>query len=213
MSKVRLTGKLRLGKVYPVAKRVFYDPDNFQGCEILFKADDSKPQDSLEYRWSEVTYDGKEDSWVPEIGAHWHKTHDEFMHVIRGRVQFTLDGKDIVLEPGMEPIKIPRWHVHSFKFFKGEASTFVERTDPVGEFKMEFFEDLLDTGEIDMVRAFRAFYQGDTYIALPFGIRAIDQVFTIGVGAVVTWLYPQKNKGILAESVSKLPQGYDLGAK
>jgi hypothetical protein len=167
----------------------------------------------LEYRWSEVTYDGKEDSWVPEIGAHWHKCHDEFMHVTKGRVQFTLDGKDVILEPGMEAIKIPRWHVHSFKFFKGEPSTFIERTDPVGEFKMDFFEDLLDTGEINMVTAFRAFYQGDTYIALPFGIRAIDQVFTWGVGSVIAWLYPQKNKGILAESVSKLPLDYEIDAK
>ena len=135
------------------------------------------------------------------------------MHVTKGRVQFTLDGKVIVLEPGMEPIKIPRYHVHSFKFFKGEPSVFVERTDPVGEFKMDFFEDLLDTGEINLLTAFRAFYQGDTYIALPLGSRAVDQVVTWGFGAVVAWFFPQKNKGILAESVAKLPPDYEYGAK
>ena len=176
-----------------------------QGCEIVFKADESQAKDSIDYRWSEVSYDGKPDSWVPEIGAHWHKTHDEYMSVLSGRVQFTLDDQVVVLTPDDEPIKIPRWHVHSFKFFKGEPAVFKEKTDPTGEFKMDFFEDLLDTGEIDMVRAFRAFYNGDTYIALPFGIRAIDQVFTYGVGAVITWLYPQKNKGMLAESVIKEP--------
>lgn len=172
---------------------------------MLFKADESKPKDSIDYRWSEVSYDGKPDSWVPEIGAHWHKHHDEFMEVLSGRVSFTLDGKTIILKPGDDPIKIPRLHIHSFKFFKGEPSVFTERTDPVGEFKMDFFEDLLDTGEIDMLRAFRAFYQGDTYIALPGNFRLLDQAFTIGVGAIVAWWFPQQNKGMLAESVTKLP--------
>ena len=172
---------------------------------MLFKADESQPHDSIDYRCSEVAYDGKPDSWVPEIGAHWHKYHDEYMSVLSGRVEFTLDGKVVVLTPADEPIKIPRWHVHSFRFFKGEPAVFKEKTDPTGEFKMDFFEDLLDTGEINMLTAFRAFYNGDTYIALPFGVRAIDQLFTLGVGFATAWMFPQKNKGILAESVTKLP--------
>jgi mannose-6-phosphate isomerase-like protein (cupin superfamily) len=170
---------------------------------MLFKTDESKPKDSVDYQWSEVTYDGKPDSWVPEIGAHWHKHHDEIMEVLEGRVEFTLDGKAVILKPGDDPITIPRWHTHSFRFFKGEPSVFSERTNPTGDFKMDFFEDLLDTGKIDMLGALRAFYNGDTYIALPFGIKAIDQVVTLGLGAVVAWLVPQKNKGLLAESVAK----------
>jgi mannose-6-phosphate isomerase-like protein (cupin superfamily) len=172
---------------------------------MFFKADDAIDPSSIQHRWTEVYYDGKPDSWVPEIGGHWHKHHDEYMNVLSGRVAFTLDGKTVILKPGDAPLHISAWHVHSFKFFKGEPSVLVERTDPVGDFKMDFFEDLLDTGEIDMVRAFRAFYNGDTYVALPFGVKLLDQAFTLALGAVITWWFPQQNKGMLAESVAKQP--------
>ncbi|KIV98838.1 uncharacterized protein PV09_09409 [Verruconis gallopava] len=182
MATGRLTGQLALGK----------------GCTIKFFVDESQPADSIDQRWSEVHYDGEPDSWVPEIGLHWHKHHDELMKVLFGRVEFTLDGRTVVLTPEDEPLRIPRRHVHSFKFIKGEAATFTERTDPAGLFKQAFFEDLLDGGGITLINALRAFYRGDTYVALPGNIQMVDQAFIWGVGAVAAFFFPQKNKGMLA---------------
>jgi hypothetical protein len=39
---------------------------------MIFKVDDSLPTDSVDYHWSETSYDGAPDSLV-----HWHKYHDE----------------------------------------------------------------------------------------------------------------------------------------
>jgi hypothetical protein len=47
---------------------------------------------------------------------------------------------------------------------------------------------LLDDGAINMVSAFRAFYHGDTYIALPGNIKLLDQAFTWSIGGIVSWL-------------------------
>lgn len=44
-----------------------------------------------------------------------------------------------------------------------------EKINSTGDFKMDCFEDLLDTRNIDMLRTWRAFYNEDAYIALPLG--------------------------------------------
>ncbi len=51
---------------------------------MVFKVDESVPADSVDYHWSKTTYDGAPDSLVPEIPAHWHKHHDEYMVCSRG---------------------------------------------------------------------------------------------------------------------------------
>ena len=58
---------------------------------------------------------------------------------------------------------------------KGVKATFKENTDPEGDFKEQFFRDLARDGPPSMLCAFRAFSDGDTYIALPLGIKALDQ--------------------------------------
>lgn len=164
--------------------------------------DDTKPKDSIEHNWSEASYDGKPDSWVPEIGTHWHRYHDEYMQVIQGRVKFTLDGKEIVLNAGDTPTKIPRYVVHGFKFYEGEPATLKEYTDPVGSFKQEFFEDLFHEGpisELSFLQVVRVFYDGDTYIALPGNIRILDQLFTWTVGYIASWIVPRKKVAVDGE--------------
>ncbi len=176
-----------------------------QGSKLVFTVDDSKPEDSVDHMQMEQSYDGLPDSTVPYVPPHWHKNHDEYMHVTQGRVEFTLDGKSVISKPDDPVLFIPRGHVHSISGFKGEASTFVEWTMPAGDFKQLFFEDLLDDGHLSMLTAWRAFYYGDTCLALPGGFKLVDQAVTYGLGWTASWLFPQKNKGMLADSVKNMP--------
>ncbi|MCJ1467877.1 hypothetical protein MMC07_006502 [Pseudocyphellaria aurata] len=45
-----------------------------------------------------------------------------------------------------------------------------------------FFRDLFQAGKPGFLLAMRAFFDGDTYIALPGNVKTIDQVFTTLVG-------------------------------
>lgn len=114
------------------------------------------------------------------------------MHVLSGRISFSLDGKESVLTPADPPLFIPRLHVHGFHFFAGEAASFTERTNPAGDFKERFFADIFEAGQPTFVSVMRAFYDGDTYMALPGGIGLVDEVYTTVVGGVAKWMYPKK---------------------
>ena len=147
-----------------------------EGCFLRFFIDHSKPEDSIDHAWTEASYDGKADSDLLEVGAHWHKYHDEYMQVLEGRMSFTLEGKTTVLSAGDPALKLPRGHVHSAICFKGERTTVKERTDPAGDFKQLFFRDLLQSGKPGFWIAMRAFYDGDTYVSLPGNVKIVDQV-------------------------------------
>ena len=125
------------------------------------------------------------------------------MQVIKGRVKLSHKGKTIIAKAGDDKYVIPRMDAHGFKFFKGEATILKEFTDPAGDFKEKFFEDLLDDGNINTIAAIRAGYYGDTYFALPGSFKLFEQAVTLGVGSVVAFFWPQKNKGMLAESAKK----------
>ena len=125
------------------------------------------------------------------------------MEVISGRLEFFMDGKGTILTENDPPLVIPRYHVHSFRFFKGEPATFKEKTDPPGDFKETFFENLLDDGKLTIASTLRACYWGDTYLALPGGIKLLDQVFTLLTGPIASYFFPQKHKGMLAENIAK----------
>jgi mannose-6-phosphate isomerase-like protein (cupin superfamily) len=135
-----------------------------KGCIMRFMLNDNVPEDSIDHHWTQTSYDGKPDSWVPVVGSHWHKHHNEYMGVLSGRIALTLDGETTILKAGDSPLFIPRLHVHSFKFFAGEPATFTEKTNPAGSFKEAFFEDIFEAGEPTLVTAMRAFYDGDTYV-------------------------------------------------
>ena len=125
------------------------------------------------------------------------------MHVIQGRVQFSHKGLTVTLTAGDDEYVIPRMDTHGFSFFKGEPTVLKEFTDPTGDFKENFFEDLLDDGDFNAISALRAGYYGDTYFAMPGNIKMLEQAVTLGVGGIVAYFWPQKNKGMLAESAKK----------
>lgn len=125
------------------------------------------------------------------------------MQVIKGRAEFTAEGKAVILTVGDDMLTIPRIHTHGIKFFKGEATIAREYTTPVGDFKEAFFEDMLDEGSMTFYSTLRASYYGDTYFAMPGNFKFLEQAVTIGLGGVAAYFFPQKNKGMLAESVAK----------
>ena len=170
---------------------------------MRFIIDDSKPSDSIDSHWTETSYDGEPDSVVPEIPSHWHKFHDEHMQVTKGRVEFTAEGKTVILTPDDPQLTIPRWHVHSLRFLKGEAASFNEKTTPAGDFKEQFFENIFDDSSFSLINTLRGCWYGDTYLALPGGIKLLDQAFTLTGGALAAFFFPQKHKGMAAESVPK----------
>ncbi|KAI1498338.1 hypothetical protein F5X99DRAFT_393779 [Biscogniauxia marginata] len=162
MSKPQLLKEMPLGK----------------GCKIGLYMDPEAPIDSIDRFWSEVEYDGKPDSDLFTIPKHWHKYHDEIFVLKKGRGAVTVEGKTTILEAGGEPLLIPRWNVHSFTSFKGEAMTLKERTDPTGEHKALFFNDLYSQGVvIGLLHMLRTFFDGDTYPSLPGNIKIVDQAF------------------------------------
>lgn len=170
--------------------------------KLTFKLDESQPADSVHSRWTETYYDGNPDGPVPEVPSHWHRYHDEHMQVVYGRVEFTCDGKTTVRGPEDGELVIPRLHVHGLRFLKGEAAMFTEKTNPTGTFKREFFEDLLETGDMNVLKVWRAFYYGDTFIALPGGFKIMDQVVTLSLGWLSAVVFGRKNPGLTAEVVA-----------
>ncbi|KAF7187869.1 hypothetical protein HII31_10769 [Pseudocercospora fuligena] len=164
---VRETRRLSLGK----------------GCVMRFMVDESKATDDLRHHWTETSYDGRPESWVPDIGSHWHKYHDEYMEILEGEIDFVLDGKAVTLHAGDPSLHIPKCHVHSFKFKAGVKSVLIERTDPVGDFKEKFFEVLLDEritdgGKPSLLSVMLSFYDGDTFLGLPGGFKLLEENLT-----------------------------------
>ncbi|KAK3070466.1 hypothetical protein LTR53_010422 [Teratosphaeriaceae sp. CCFEE 6253] len=163
-----------------------------EGCQLRFFIDDTQPPDSINHHWAQTSYDGAPGSWVPVIGSHWHKHHDEYMNVLSGRLTFTMDDQTLILTPADPVLHIPRLHPHGFSFFPGEAAEFSERTDPPETLKEDFFRDIFEEGQPTFGSAMRAFYDGDTYPALPVGSRLLDQAYITVVGAVAKWMYPRR---------------------
>lgn len=169
--------------------------------------DESKPTGTIGGNWTEVHFDGEPDSLVPEIGSHWHEQSDEHLQVLKGRVAFKVDGKDVILQPGDDELVVPRYVVHSFKFFKGEPTILREHTTPVGVFKQEFFEDLLSTGtfsELSFFQVMRVFGDGDTFLALPGNIKMVDKMFTWTLVGISRWF--AKPKTVKVDSNGRLIQ-------
>ncbi|KAF2490993.1 hypothetical protein BU16DRAFT_530568 [Lophium mytilinum] len=155
--------------------------------------DDSKPDGHIDRCWTETTYDGKPGSMKLEVPGHWHKYHDEYMEVLRGRMTLYLEGTgSVVLAAGDERLKIPRWHVHSFAAFEGEEAVLKELTDPSGEFKAEFFRNATQSGSMNITDALRAFWEGDAYVSLPGNIKLLDQAFIAVAGTIAKFFWPAK---------------------
>jgi hypothetical protein len=90
--------------------------------------------------------------------------------------------------------------VHGFKFPKGERAVLKEMTQPTGEFKQLFFEDILSNW--GFWNAMRGFADGDSYVALPGPFRWLDEVYMFVVGALAKLVHPRT--GDVPKSVAPL---------
>ena len=124
------------------------------------------------------------------------------MEVLKGRVEFTLDGKARIVKAGDPTLFLPRRHVHSFKFFNGEPTMLKERaTAGPASLKEDFFENLLDDDSLNFWATIRACYDGDCYLSLPGGFQLVDQAFVNVVGGFAKWMWPQKHPGMRQRNV------------
>ncbi|KAF2115651.1 hypothetical protein BDV96DRAFT_574242 [Lophiotrema nucula] len=167
-----------------------------KGCSMRIFIDHSKPEDHVDHNWTENTYDGKEGSELLAIPNHWHNYHDEVMEVLSGTIKFFVGGKEIIATPANGPVLITRGTIHGFTAIKGQQVTFTEKNIPSGDFKARFFQDLFQAGTPGLLLAFRAFYDGDTYIAVPGGFKVVDQIVTSFFGLLAKLFVPAKPNAV-----------------
>ena len=172
-----------------------------------FYLDESKSEGHVERYFSLTTREADADETLTEVPRHWHKYHDEYMACTEGHVELYLDGNTVIAKPGDPAVFIERRKVHGFKFPKGEKAVLKEMTQPTGEFKQRFFEDILSAW--GFWNAMRGFADGDTYVALPGPFRWLDEVYMFVIGALVKVVNPRK--GEAPKSVA--PRAVDDGKK
>ncbi|CAI6080528.1 unnamed protein product [Clonostachys chloroleuca] len=153
-----------------------------KGQRMDITVDESEPEDSID-RWVMDTICTGEEAL--EIPPHWHMNHQEYLSVVEGRVEITLNGKTTILNAGDPAVLVRRRDVHGVKGFKGESLIFREKPDPAGAYKALFFNDVFSKGGFGGVwHTLRAFYDGDAYLALPLGVQLIDQAFVFLLGGI-----------------------------
>ncbi|KAG9239867.1 hypothetical protein BJ878DRAFT_546915 [Calycina marina] len=165
-----------------------------KGQTMEIKIDESQPEDSVLRYAMDTISTGEEALDTP---PHWHKNHDEHFSVLEGRLEFTLDGKEMIIKAGDPETFVPRRKVHQVKGFKGERLVFRERPDPAGMYKALFFNDVFAYGSIgpgNIWHTLRAFYDGDAYIALPLRSQVVDQVFITLFGGLARLFVAKKEE-------------------
>ncbi|KAH8812719.1 hypothetical protein F5884DRAFT_315683 [Xylogone sp. PMI_703] len=167
-----------------------------KGSHMRIFIDHSKSVQDVGRNWCETTYDGMEGSDIVAVPGHWHKHHDEILEVTEGQMKFFVNGKEIIVRAGDEPLIVPRGTVHSFTVIKGVRVTFVEKNAPPGEYKALFFQDMFQASSPGLLMALRVFYEGDTYIALPGNIKILDQAFMKVFGFIAKGFVPPKLKSL-----------------
>lgn len=168
---------------------------------MTFHLDESKPEGHVERYFSLTTRELDADDTLTEVPKHWHKHHDEYMSSEAGHIELYLDGQTTIAKPGDPAVLLPRRKVHGFKFPKGEKAVLKELTQPTGEFKQHFFEDIL--ADWGFWNAMRGFSDGDTYVALPGPFRWLDEVYMFVIGLLVKLVHPRK--GEAPKSVAPRP--------
>ena len=86
------------------------------------------------------------------IPTHMHTREDETFYIAEGKVQFTVEGRDIVAEPGTT-VFLPKKTPHSFRIIGDKLMRAIILVSPSGCEKM--FEELADlpSGPPDMAKA------------------------------------------------------------
>ncbi|KAI0486323.1 hypothetical protein F4859DRAFT_469895 [Xylaria cf. heliscus] len=165
-----------------------------KGITLDITVNESEPEDSIDRYAMDTICTGEE---ILSIPPHWHKEHAEYLSVIEGRLELTLNGDKVILKAGDPAMFVPRRVVHSFTSFKGERVILRERPDPAGLHKALFFNDVFSTGTIaGFWHLLRASYDGDTYIALPFGSQLLDEVFLTVFGGIAHLFIPRKPESL-----------------
>jgi mannose-6-phosphate isomerase-like protein (cupin superfamily) len=167
---------------------------------MTFHLDESKPEGHVERYFSLTVREHDADDTLAEVPKHWHKHHDEYMSCEEGHIELYLDGATIIAKPGDPAVFIPRRKVHGFKFPKGEKAVLKEMTQPTGEFKQHFFEDILSNW--GFWNAMRGFADGDTYIALPGPFRWLDELYMMVIAVLVKLVHPRA--GEVPKSIAPL---------
>lgn len=167
---------------------------------MTFYRDDSKSDQDFQKYFSLTVSERAADSIELQVPNHWHKHHDEYMTAEEGEIELHLDGETITTKPGDPVVFIERCHVHGFKFPKGQRAVLKEMTQPTGEFKQRFFEDIFENW--GFWGAMRGFADGDTYLALPGPFRWLDELYMFVIGLLVKVFNPRK--GPVPASVAPL---------
>ncbi|KAI1384397.1 uncharacterized protein F4822DRAFT_415020 [Hypoxylon trugodes] len=161
-----------------------------QGITMQIKIDEAEPEDSINRYAMDTISIGEEALYIP---PHWHKDHAEHLSVLEGRLEITLNGEKIILKAGDPEVLIPRRVVHGVRGFKGERLCFRERPDPAGMYKALFFNDVFSKGKFGNIwHLLRAFYDAETYLALPLYFRFFDEVFITVFGGIAHLFAPPK---------------------
>ena len=108
-----------------------------KGCEMRFFHTKPSPSQQHLEQWVETSYSGQPGSYLLSVPTHWHEFHDEYMKVLRGRMEFTLDGVKTIVSADDDELEIIRGVVHGFSVIEGVEVLFRERTRPGGGFKQE----------------------------------------------------------------------------
>ncbi|KAI1425413.1 hypothetical protein F5Y12DRAFT_747413 [Xylaria sp. FL1777] len=165
-----------------------------KGITMNITIDESEPEDSVNRYAMDTICTGEE---ILNIPPHWHKEHAEYLSVIEGRIELTLNGDKVILKAGDPALFVPRRIVHSFISFKGESVILRERPDPAGLYKAMFFNDIFSTGTFGgFWHILRAFYDGDSYIALPLHFQFLDEVFLTVFGGIAHLFAPLKPESL-----------------
>ena len=157
---------------------------------MTFHIDESKPEGHIERYFSLTTRGLDADDSLIEVPKHWHKHHDEYMACIEGQIELYLEGQTILAKPGDPPVFLERRRVHGFKFPHGKKAVLKELTQPTGEFKQHFFEDIFEN--LGFWGVMRGFADGDTYIALPGPFRWLDELYMLVIGALASLFHPRR---------------------
>ncbi|KAF8188056.1 hypothetical protein BJ912DRAFT_969035 [Pholiota molesta] len=120
---------------------------------------------------------GAEDSEEFYVPPHWHATHDELFHVVRGRLEVRIGAEKRFYAPEDGE--------------KGEECVFEERTEPMDDEKELFFRNFLHGGMASkgFLEAVQIMYHGDMRPVLPVHVKWVEATLVNVVGGyLAAWL-------------------------
>ncbi|KAH7010741.1 hypothetical protein B0J12DRAFT_751381 [Macrophomina phaseolina] len=166
-----------------------------KGFWLDLKVDPEAPVDAVYKYAMDFTCDGGEDSVLFENPPHWHEHHTEHITILEGSALVTVEGKTSRVHSGDPECVVPATQVHSIKSIRGEKMVLRESPEPAGLYKAQFFHDFFSSGTYPgFWHALRAFYNGDTYIALPGNIKLLDKAFILVFGGIAKlFITPKKH--------------------